>query len=241
MAAVTSPTTVSDGAVTLIPGAAGLMLEIDANFTMPTLPTASIEFGVVVRATADLSVQTRIGLIYAAAGVPANNTDRPGGDGLILNMDPTLPEAQNVANCSGMCAANASCPAWVYVRPGDGPCRCCLKTYVPPANPNAYCVSGVEQASLTLAVNRTGSGTDGNTATQSGLVPIVETDGTTARLRVFVDHSIIEAFANNGRGRVTSRVYPQDPAAVAVGVYAIGGDVTLEAMTVWSMATIWVS
>lgn len=231
-------TVIANGSMSLIPGAVGDMLEIDAYFALPNT-SSTVTFGIAVRATADLSVRTLVSLSFNAGGVIANNTDRPGGDIYIYDMDPQAPEEWNVGNCSSGCFNNASCVAFVYVRPGDGPCRCCYKGSIPAPQPNNYCVSGVKATTLELFVDRTASSTDGSTSTRGGVVPVVEGDAAIARLHVFVDRSIIETFANWGRARLISRVYPNATDATGVALFATGGDVTLLSANVWSMNPIW--
>ncbi|MEU4197109.1 glycoside hydrolase family 32 protein [Kribbella sp. NPDC026611] len=68
-----------------------------------------------------------------------------------------------------------------------------------------------------------------------GAVPIA-TDGR-VELRVIIDHSVLEIFAN-GRA-LTARVYPTRPDAVGVAVGAVGGHIQLEQLDAWTMADIW--
>ena len=66
---------------------------------------------------------------------------------------------------------------------------------------------------------------------------------TNVTLRLFVDHSITEAYAQGGRAVVTQRGYPTDDAVgVAVGTASRGENVgvTVLALDVWEMDTIWV-
>jgi sucrose-6-phosphate hydrolase SacC (GH32 family) len=63
-------------------------------------------------------------------------------------------------------------------------------------------------------------------------------------LRMFVDHSVIESYAQGGRAVVTQRGYPTDDAlGVAVGTASRGGSVgiTVLALDVWEIDTIWVN
>ncbi len=62
-------------------------------------------------------------------------------------------------------------------------------------------------------------------------------DGEPLTLRVFVDRSVIEVFAN-GRLCLTSRVYPSE-ASLGVALFAQGGSVDVRAIDVWNMKSIW--
>ncbi len=57
------------------------------------------------------------------------------------------------------------------------------------------------------------------------------------RLRVFVDASVLETFAN-GRASLSDRVYPLSPASLGIGLFAEGGSAQLRSMTVWDLAPI---
>jgi beta-fructofuranosidase len=61
--------------------------------------------------------------------------------------------------------------------------------------------------------------------------------GESLTLRVFVDGSVLEVFAN-GRLCLTSRVYPAET-SLGVGLFAQGGSVNVPAIDVWDMQSIW--
>ncbi len=58
------------------------------------------------------------------------------------------------------------------------------------------------------------------------------------RLRIFVDRSIVEVFAND-RQCLTLRVYPQRDDSAGVSVFARGSDARLASLDVWQMRSIW--
>jgi beta-fructofuranosidase len=57
-------------------------------------------------------------------------------------------------------------------------------------------------------------------------------------LRVFVDGSVVEIFANE-RHCLTSRVYPTSEDATGISVTAIGGRAQLSKLDVWELASVW--
>jgi beta-fructofuranosidase len=61
--------------------------------------------------------------------------------------------------------------------------------------------------------------------------------GEPLRLRVFVDRSMIEVFAN-GRLCLTSRVYPSET-SLGVALFAQGGSLNVPVIDVWDMKSIW--
>ena len=58
------------------------------------------------------------------------------------------------------------------------------------------------------------------------------------RLRVFIDHSVVEVFANN-RQCLTVRTYPSREDSQQVSFRARGGSATLKQLTAWKMKSIW--
>lgn len=229
--------TVPDGTYQVMPGATVQMLEISAFFQYN--PAASVTFGIGVMSSLDGTARTMVNVSLAPPDAIANNTDRPGDDGYIFDMNPSAPEEENIANCSAACAANSSCVAWVYVRPTDAPCRCCLKSSIPPPNPNACCVSAVKSALYEAVVDRTASTSDGELTPQGGPIPQDTSSASVSELHIFVDHSVVEAFIDGGRARITSRVYPTDLDASYVALFSYGSSVTLLNATVYSLTTIW--
>jgi beta-fructofuranosidase len=68
--------------------------------------------------------------------------------------------------------------------------------------------------------------------------PFSLAEGENLSLRVFVDRSIVEVFANE-RSCLTARVYPTRQDSVGVSVAAEGGQAGLVSADVWAMASIW--
>jgi beta-fructofuranosidase len=58
------------------------------------------------------------------------------------------------------------------------------------------------------------------------------------KLRIFVDRSIVEAFAN-GRQCLALRVYPRRPDSVGVSISSRGGDAFLRRIDAWRMTSIY--
>lgn len=65
--------------------------------------------------------------------------------------------------------------------------------------------------------------------------PLVLKKGEALTLRIFIDHSIIEVFAN-GRQCVTQVVYPELPNSAGIKVFSEGGPVKLKKFAGWQMA-----
>jgi len=88
-------------------------------------------------------------------------------------------------------------------------------------------------------VDRSRSGTDGFSAEFAGRHdgPLPLDDGR-VRLRVFVDWSSVEVFANDGYTVITDRIFPA-PESQDVALYAEGGEARLVSMDVWNLRSIW--
>jgi beta-fructofuranosidase len=63
-------------------------------------------------------------------------------------------------------------------------------------------------------------------------------DGELLRLRIFVDRSIVEVFAN-GRQCLTVRLYPEREDSSGVSIFARGGAAKLVSFDSWQMRSVW--
>ncbi len=68
--------------------------------------------------------------------------------------------------------------------------------------------------------------------------PLELADDEPLRLRVFIDRSVIEVFAN-GRQCLTKRIYPAQTDSVGIELVAQGGKAILRSMDLWQMKSIW--
>ena len=68
--------------------------------------------------------------------------------------------------------------------------------------------------------------------------PLALADGEPLKLRVFIDKSVVEVFAN-GRQCVVVRVYPQRKDSLGVWLRATGGDAVLKRLDAWQMNSIY--
>jgi beta-fructofuranosidase len=62
--------------------------------------------------------------------------------------------------------------------------------------------------------------------------------GERLKLHVFLDHSVIEVFANE-RACLTSRIYPSRSDSLGVDVFAQGREAKLRSLDVWELKSIW--
>lgn len=68
--------------------------------------------------------------------------------------------------------------------------------------------------------------------------PLKLEEGEPLRLRVFIDRSIVEVFAND-RQCLTLRAYPEREDSTGVSLFARGGSAKLESLDAWQIESIW--
>ena len=68
--------------------------------------------------------------------------------------------------------------------------------------------------------------------------PIKLAQGEPLRLRIFVDRSIVEVFAND-RQCLTLRTYPEREDSIGVSVFARGNSARLASFDIWQMRSVW--
>ncbi|MCX7007121.1 MAG: GH32 C-terminal domain-containing protein, partial [Kiritimatiellaeota bacterium] len=65
--------------------------------------------------------------------------------------------------------------------------------------------------------------------------PFILKSGELLTLRVFVDRSVVEVFANE-RQAITRRIYPARPDSLGVSIFATGGAAKVKQVKAWQMA-----
>lgn len=104
---------------------------------------------------------------------------------------------------------------------------------------NQETIIGYDVASQSLFTDRTQSGdttfAEGFATKTTGLMPA---DDGVVRLHIFVDHSSVEVFGNDGYIVMSNRIFP-DPAKDAVELYTTGGSVTIKSLDIWELKSIW--
>jgi beta-fructofuranosidase len=83
-----------------------------------------------------------------------------------------------------------------------------------------------------LCFDSTHSGIDGRCKLERA--PFSLKDGERLRLRVFVDKSVVEVYAND-RQAICRRVYPGRPDSLGVALFATGGDARIASVKAWEM------
>jgi beta-fructofuranosidase len=95
-----------------------------------------------------------------------------------------------------------------------------------------------DRAAARLSLNRERASLDDTTerTEQGGRLDLAP--GEPLRLQVFLDHSVLEVFANN-RATLTSRIYPTRDDSLGLALAAGGGTAMLRALDIWEMPSIW--
>jgi len=104
----------------------------------------------------------------------------------------------------------------------------------PTGGGRALLIIRVDAAAGTIALSR---GHDGRSAREA-LEPAPLPAGSAMRLRVFLDRSVVEVFADE-RVVLSGRYYPARPDNLRLELFAEGGAVELEGLGVWRLASIW--
>mmetsp|Transcript_2989 Transcript_2989/g.10192 ORF Transcript_2989/g.10192 Transcript_2989/m.10192 type:complete len:387 (+) Transcript_2989:395-1555(+) len=166
---------------------------------------------------------TRVGLRDASLLQDVDLWDETNGDSASF-ANSTL------ARCRGACGADASCAAWTFTAGGlcrfkafaatalQMPCGRHAPAFEPFRNGST---SGFKAAAASLYVDRSNSTRDAAAPAFAYAKTLFLPPGA-ARLKldVFLDGSILEAFADEGRAVVTARLYPTQPDANELGAYA---------------------
>jgi beta-fructofuranosidase len=88
-----------------------------------------------------------------------------------------------------------------------------------------------------LILDRSRASTDATVGARTLQGPLALDGGRVLRLRVFLDQSVIEVFANDSFC-LTARVYPTRHDSAGLGVFAQGGRARLKRLRAWDMADI---
>ena len=68
--------------------------------------------------------------------------------------------------------------------------------------------------------------------------PFLLAEGEPLELRIFLDRSVVEVFANR-RLCLTKRIYPSRSDSLGVALFARGGRAKMRSMDAWHMSSIW--
>ena len=95
-----------------------------------------------------------------------------------------------------------------------------------------------DRAAKTLSIDRRQSSAATGPAKDVRTTPFELKEGEPLRLRVFLDRSVIEVFANDHTA-LTARIYPSRPDSVGGRVFALGGKAAVRSLRSWEMESIW--
>jgi len=166
-----------------------------------------------------------------------NGWDLPGSDYSTLRDASLTGDASGKA-CQARCQSDGNCVAWTLVLDSfDGDARCCLKNSVPGGVHHAGegIVSGVEPThssggqAMTITMQDSGASLEGQ--------PFSIDAGDPVSMRVLVDNSIVEAYAQGGRAVATRHYCPTSDNSAGLEIFNSGTeDITVD-ITVHRMDT----
>ena len=90
-----------------------------------------------------------------------------------------------------------------------------------------------------LVVERDASSVSPDVERNDCTAPLQLAPGSPLKLHVFLDHSVIEIFADDGRTCLASRIYPLRPDSLGVGFFAREGSVKMDSSDIWRLDSIW--
>ncbi|HEY0827646.1 MAG TPA: GH32 C-terminal domain-containing protein [Bacilli bacterium] len=100
---------------------------------------------------------------------------------------------------------------------------------------NNYTTIAYDKTNSKLFVNRTSSGESGFYSTFAARHEVLMAPvSNKVKLRIFVDRSSVEVLGNDGKASMTEQIFP-DLSSVGLELYSIGGDVTLNSLTVYQL------
>ena len=168
--------------------------------------------------------------------------------------------------CASECEKTGECQGWTFVNhTGDHTLPrknlCCLKRRIDRKASCSYCTSGLKHGVIPphspptsqLLVNRTAMREVSDSiprlkpqssTTLMAKIPAHDDDEATMELRILLDVSVFEVYAQRGRAHITGRMYPGSPdssTGIRIGwrpAYAIGEGVAsmpVADITVWPM------
>jgi len=209
----------SKGTTLPVKGASGNQLDISATFQVD--PNNAMSFGINLFVSGDSKTKFAIGMTSGGqVSQYMTNTDLPGADYSINNsfgVNNTDPHT-----CQKLCLADTKCKAWTFVAPhAPTQARCCLKSSIPNAVAHNGMTSGATDSTSSIIVN-------------GQKVPDVGQKPNLLKLRILVDHSIIEIYAQDGLLVITKPYCPANPSdQIGVELFNTGShDVTVQDLVV---------
>ncbi|CAJ1036001.1 putative Glycosyl hydrolase family 32 N-terminal domain/Glycosyl hydrolase family 32 C terminal [Leishmania shawi] len=185
------------------------------------------EFGVMIRANANLSQHTTVSVrMPEATQQPIANRAQ---DMTWTPIKVYAGASTNAAgNCSAECAKDRTCVSWTYTTSPSPTCALYWKTSQRVYNTTAQ--SGTVNIPM-LYMDRTHSGSIGSSQPILGRSPVKQTNPNVVRLHIFVDDSVIEVFKDGGLETMTGSLYlPRGESQTGIAVYTKNmGSVTVTA------------
>jgi len=236
---------------TNLPAGTARQSELLVTFALPTAATVlSVTMGASAAAPPTL-VTKRM-----------EHTDLAGGTDYNVTHLATTNRTLATDTCEAACHADAQCAAWTYVVRGapQGTGDCCLKKEVECPQPSDACTSGAKQPTSkddcgtadALACTLTFSSEavqalarrDGNVDVPVACGDAKDTLTLTPKdaslsLRLFTDHTFVEAYFQSGRVAITKTASAASDADYFLS--SSDADATVTSATVYPLKSIWVS
>lgn len=219
--------------------------EIVVDFEIPSDWSSNAdgpEVGIMVRGDSELTRYTAISLrMPTSASCKASGGV---GDGVEFRSFPLYDEFNddNVEKCSELCQENTICDRWDAVLQPYG-MDCHLYTLSSKRRSGVVCgtTSGCPLESPLLIMDRTNSGSSGNTSSIRGRAALRRQGPQHFQLHVYIDGSVVEVFKDGGLEALTGRLYvPESQNTIGLFARHLGSGSQVKAQVkVYTMGSMW--
>ena len=97
-----------------------------------------------------------------------------------------------------------------------------------------------QAAQCQIVVERDDSSSSPDVDRGERTAPVELAVGESLELHIFLDNSVLEVFCNGGRTCLATRIYPQQPDSLGIGVFARSGAALLKSIDIWALGSIWI-
>jgi beta-fructofuranosidase len=97
----------------------------------------------------------------------------------------------------------------------------------------------VQQAQQRIVIKRDHSSLDAEVSRDLCVAPISAAPNESVTLHIFLDRSVMEVFADDGRTNLASRIYPTHPHSLGISLFSRGGPAVVRSLDIWTMNSIW--
>jgi beta-fructofuranosidase len=106
-------------------------------------------------------------------------------------------------------------------------------------NDEEYTSILVQQATRQISIDRAHASLAAETERGPCVAPIAVAASDPMNVHIFLDRSVLEVFAEDGRTDLATRIYPTRPDSLGIRLFSDGAPARVRSLDVWQMETIW--